>query len=38
LRFTDAAARCNAVNEIGFIHRLSWQVSGPQKARWMGTP
>jgi hypothetical protein len=27
LRFTDAATRCDSVNEIGFVHRLSWQVS-----------
>jgi hypothetical protein len=27
LSFTDAATRCDSVNEIGFVHRLSWQVS-----------
>src|ERR1700723_1243333 len=27
LSFTDAATRRDSVNEIGFIHRISWQVS-----------
>jgi hypothetical protein len=34
LCFTDTGASCDAVNEIGFIHRLSWRVSFcPQKVR-----
>src|ERR1700693_3294734 len=27
LSLTDAATGCDSVNEIGFIHRISWQVS-----------
>src|SRR5579863_2175997 len=27
LSLTDAATRRDSVNEIGFIHRISWQVS-----------
>jgi hypothetical protein len=39
LRFTDATSGCNAVNEIGFVHRLSKRVSFVlKKRRKMGAP
>src|SRR5277367_5383334 len=36
LSLTDAATRCDSVNEIGFVHRVSWQVSFVLKGRGMG--
>src|SRR5580698_6874966 len=36
LRFTDTGASCYAVNEIGFVHRLSWRVSLSSKSAGEG--
>ena len=38
LRFTDSGSGCDAVNEIGFIHRLSWRVSLSPKAPGKDAP